>query len=89
METLPMEPGRLHSTAAPDDPPVADSARPAEHPYTCGLFPVLVICEKAHRDRTGRPLCLGSPDFPAAALAHHLDVEGCPVCRRWYANAFQ
>jgi hypothetical protein len=84
VEDATMEPGRIH-TAAPSP---SEGEQPADQSLTCGRFPVLAICEKAHRDRTGRPLCLGSPDFPAEQIQHHLDVEGCPICRRWYDNAF-
>jgi len=90
LESLTMEQGRIQLSATdPGVPPAAEGSPPAEPSSTCGRFPVLAICEKAHRDQTGRALCLTSPDFPAEAIQHHLEIEECPVCRRWYDNASQ
>jgi len=90
LESLTMEQGRIQASATnPGVPPDSGEASPAEPLYTCGRFPVLAICEKAHRDQTGRALCLNSLDFPAEAIRHHLEVERCPVCCRWYANALR
>src|SRR5262245_48110384 len=82
--------GRCHTTSA--DPPIyvmrcRNGGPPDPTPPTCDRFAPLLICEKAHRDRTGRPLCLGSHPFPEADIRHHLETERCFVCRRWYDNA--
>src|SRR4051812_33082535 len=85
-----MEQGRSHSTLAGTPPNVLRCANggPADRtPPTCDRFAPLVICELAHRDKTGRPPRLGSHPFPEADIRHHLETERCCVCRRWYDNA--
>lgn len=61
----------------------------------CPHVPVLSILELASRDVRQRPLCLGEEragDHPGLQehfdqVRHHLQVDRCPVCRRWYRNA--
>jgi hypothetical protein len=87
-EASPREPALVEGTVAETAPaatPARAEDKPRLHPHTCGLFAVLDICEIAHRDVAGKPLCLGDADLREPILRDHL--ERCPVCQRWYRNA--
>src|SRR5262249_49330576 len=56
--------------------------RPAPTQHLCGLYAVLDLCEQAHRDVTGKPLCLNDCDLRTEEIREHL--RECPLCARWY-----
>lgn len=51
----------------------------------CERYSILDLCEQAHRDVTGQPLCLRDEDLRTAEIRQH--VQGCRECARWYNNA--
>src|SRR5262245_15501744 len=67
--------GRLMAdTDTQPDPPVPQDAegRPGGTVHVCDRFPVLDICELAHREVTGKALCLSDEDLRADAIHQHL-----------------
>jgi hypothetical protein len=65
------------------------NAGPGRHPPSCDRYPPLPVLELAHRDVTGRPACLRPEDLPGEDVRRHLEEEGCPVCGKWYRNAWR
>ena len=86
-----MAPGDSAAHPRPDAPlalpagPEPDRGEPDDPQDTCGDFEILDICEQAHRDVTGQPLCLEDRDVRTEQIRSHL--ERCARCQRWYRNA--
>jgi hypothetical protein len=49
----------------------------------------LEICDQAHREVTGQPLCPDQPDARAEEVRRHIDQATCPDCLRWFRNALR
>jgi hypothetical protein len=64
------------------------NAGPGRRHSSCDRYPLLPVLELAHRDVTGRPACLRQEDLPGEDIRRHLE-EGCPVCGKWYRNAWR
>jgi hypothetical protein len=89
---VPTVPGTEGGTGPPGSTPGTgevstsrEEDRAQAHSHTCGLFAVLDLCEQAHRDVTGKPLCLNDQDLRTQEIKAHLAT--CPLCQRWYHNA--
>ncbi len=76
-------------------PPPGAAPRPAGEPTeyadrpgdTCGAYTILQLCEQAHWEVTGEPLCLHDWDHKTKSKEVRNHIKACEKCARWTRNA--